>query len=88
MKGMELMSLDCWKIHFQHPFQLEKHGLYFNDKHDFFCKYYGLMINLYKIDHTGHYGAGYQRNGNYLQIVNEHGQNNYKRLLLDLHNWF
>ena len=46
--------------------------------------YYGLVINLHEIDHTGPCGAEYQRNGNYLSIVNEHGQNNYKRLVPDL----
>ena len=50
----------------------------------FFREYYGLVINLHKIDHTGPYSTGYQRNGNCLCIVNEHGQNNYKRLVPDL----
>ena len=49
----------------------------------FFRQYYGLVINLHEIDHTGPYGIGYQRNGNYLCIVSEHGQNNYKRLVPD-----
>ena len=88
MKGMKLMSLDRWKINFQHSFKLQKYSLYIVDKHDFFsCEYYGLVISFREIDHTGPYGAGYQRNRNYLCIVNEHGPSNCKRLVPDLQDW-
>ena len=57
-------------------------------KHDFFfCKYYGLVINLHEIDHTGPYGTGYQRNGIFLCTVNEYGLNSYKRLVPDFQDW-
>ena len=53
----------------------------------FFREYYGLVINLHEIGHAGPYGAGYQRNGNYLCIVNKNGWKNYKRLVPDPQDW-
>ena len=33
---LKFRSPDCWKMHFQHSFWLQKHSLYIVDKHDFF----------------------------------------------------
>ena len=50
------------------------HNLYTIDKHGSFREYYGLVINVYEnfITQAGPYGAGYQRNRNYMCIVNKH----------------
>ena len=75
----DVPTLYCWKIHFQHSnYRSIARTLMINMI--FFCEYYGLVINLHKIDHTCPYSAEYQRNGNYLCIVNKRGWNNYKRL--------
>ena len=39
------------------------------------------------ITKAAYYGAGYQRNENYLCIVNKHGQNSYERLVPDPQGW-
>ena len=84
MEGMEGMSLDRWKIHFQHSCWLLKHSLI---NMIFFCKYYGLVISLCEIDHTGPNGTGYQRNENYMCVINKHVHKNYKRLAPDPQDW-
>lgn len=78
-----------WKMHFQHSFRLQKHSSYIIDRHDIFLQVlcFGDKWTQNCITQAAPYGAGYQRNGNYLCNVNKHGRHNYERSLLNPQNW-